>query len=63
MLRSMLRQSQNDFKYLVLWSLEEYIAERLRSRSGVVARETLGNIEQSRAARMAGDSERCRTLS
>lgn len=42
---------------------EECSGEHLRSRSGVALRETMENIEESRAARLAGDSDRYSAIS
>lgn len=42
---------------------KECIGERPKSRSEIPLRETLENIEESRAARLDGDLDRHRTLS
>lgn len=44
-----------------LTAAKECTGERPRSRNGVASRETLYNIEESRVARLGGDSKRYRT--
>ena len=51
------------FKCETLKAAKDCIGERPRSRSGVASRETLETIEESRAARLAGDLGQYRTLS
>lgn len=51
------------FKRETLEAAKECIGERPRSRSGFASEETLENIEESRAARLAGDRGRYRVLS
>ena len=51
------------FKRESLEAAKECIGERPRSRSGFVSRETMENIEKSRAARLAGDRDQHRALS
>lgn len=46
-----------------LKAAEEGITERLRSRSGVISKEMLENIKESRITRLARDSDRYKTLS
>ena len=50
------------FKRETLEAAKEYIGERPRSRSGFASEETLENIEESRAARLAGNRGRYRAL-
>ena len=50
------------FKRETLKATEECVGERPRSRSGVASEETLRNIEESRAARLAGNLDQYRTL-
>ena len=52
----------NTFKRETLKVTEECVGERPRSRSGVASEDTLRNIEESRAARLAGDLDHYRTL-
>ena len=51
------------FKRETLKATEECVGERPRSRSGVASGETLEAIEESRAARLAGNLDHYRTLS
>ena len=51
------------FKRETLKATEECVGERPRSRSGVASEETLRTIEESRAARLAGNLGQHRTLS
>ncbi|KAG0721945.1 hypothetical protein GWK47_045409 [Chionoecetes opilio] len=53
----------NTFKRETLLAAKECIGERPRSRCGFVSTETLGNIEESRAARLAGNQDQHRALS
>ena len=50
------------FKRETLKAAEECIGERPRSRSGVASEETLTTIEESRAARLAGNRDQYRAL-
>ena len=51
------------FKRETLEAAKECIGERPRSRSGFTSVETLKNIEESRAARLAGKHDQYRALS
>ena len=51
------------FKCDTLEAAKECIGERLRSRSGFTSVETLESIEESRAARVAGDHDQNSALS
>ncbi len=51
------------FKRETLKAAKECIGERPRSRGGFVSAETLENIEESRAARLAGNLDTYRSLS
>lgn len=50
------------FKRETLKAAEECVGQRPRSRSGVASEETLTTIEESRAARLAGNHDQYRTL-
>ena len=52
----------DSFKRETLKATEECVGQRPRSRSGVASEETLQAIEESRAARLAGDLDQHRTL-
>ena len=51
------------FKRETLEAAKECTGERPRSRSGFIPVETLESIEESRAARLAGDYDQYRALS
>ena len=53
----------NAFKRETLEATKECVGVRPRSRSGVASEETLQSIEESRAARLAGNPDQYRTLS
>ena len=58
-----LEELWDTFKRETLKATEECVGERPRSRSGVASEETLRTIEESRAARLAGNLGQHRTLS
>ena len=53
---------RNIFKHETLEAAKECVEERLRSRSGFASVETLDSIEESHAARLAGNRDQYRAV-